>query len=103
MINFSIVCGAMASSAVSSVLYLRAAAGNCAETRTSANIHCADATSFHECEFRYALPINLTINTSKQCPKSVTDCVATHSSRLKKLAPIICAEWLAEGHVILTR
>ena len=42
----------MASSAVSSVMYLREAAGNHAETRTSAYIYYGDAASFHECEFR---------------------------------------------------
>ena len=46
-------CGAnMASSAVSSVLYLRDAAGNHAETRTGAYIYYGDAASFHELEFR---------------------------------------------------
>ena len=42
----------MASSAVSSVLYLRDAAGNHAETRTGAYIYYGDAASFHELEFR---------------------------------------------------
>ena len=42
--------GAVASSAVSSVLYLRDAAGNHAETRTGACTHCGDAASFHEWE-----------------------------------------------------
>ena len=41
------VCGAMASSAVSSVLYLRDAAGNHAETRSGAYIYYGDAASFH--------------------------------------------------------
>ena len=35
-----------------SVLYLRDAAGNHAETRTGADICYGDAASFHECEFR---------------------------------------------------
>ena len=29
----------------------------------------------------YELLVNLVINTSKQCPKSVMDCVVKHSSR----------------------
>ena len=45
----------MASSAVSSVLYFRDAAGNHAETRSSAHIHYGDAASFHEWEFRTRL------------------------------------------------
>ena len=47
----------MASSAVSSVLYLRDAAGNHAETRTGAYIYYGDAASFHEWEFRTRLRI----------------------------------------------
>ena len=47
----------MASSAVSSVLYLRDAAGNHAETRSGANIYDGDAASFHEWEFRTRLRI----------------------------------------------
>ena len=42
----------MASSAVSSVLNLRDAAGNHAETRIGACIYDGDAASFHEWEFR---------------------------------------------------
>ena len=45
----------MASSAVSSVLYLRDAAGNRAETRSGAYIYYGDAASFHESEFRTRL------------------------------------------------
>ena len=45
----------MASSAVSSVLYLRDAVGNHIVTRTSENIFCGDAASFHEGEFRSRL------------------------------------------------
>ena len=52
---FSIDCGAMASSAVSSVLYLRDAAGNHVETRTGAYIYHWDAASFHERECRTRL------------------------------------------------
>ena len=49
MINFfSLDCGAMASSAVTSVLYLRDAAGNHAETRSGAYLYYGDAASFHE-------------------------------------------------------
>ena len=51
----------------------------------------------------YALLVNLVINTPKLCPKSVTDCVVTHSSRHKKLASIICANLLTEDHPVLTR
>ena len=47
----------MASSAVSSVLYLRDAAGNHAETRSGAHIYHGDAASFHEWEFRTRLRI----------------------------------------------
>ena len=47
----------MASSAVSSVLYLRDAAGNQAETRTGARIYYGDAASFHEWGFRTRLRI----------------------------------------------
>ena len=49
--------GAVASSAVSSVLHLRDAAGNHGETRTGAYTHCGDAASFHEREFRTRLRI----------------------------------------------
>ena len=42
--------------------------------------------------FDYALLVNMVISTSKRCPKSVTDCVVTHSSRHKKLASIVCAK-----------
>ena len=49
---FQFHCGAMASSAVSSVLCLRDAAGNYAETRTGACIYYGDAARFHEWEFR---------------------------------------------------
>ena len=53
VINFqSFVCGAMASCAVSSLLYIRCAAGNNAEMRTGAYIYYGDAASFHEWEFR---------------------------------------------------
>ena len=58
MINFfSFVCGATASSAVSSVLCSGDAAGNHAETRSGAYIYCGDAASFHEWEFRTRLHI----------------------------------------------
>ena len=58
MINFfSFDCGAMASSAVSAMLYLRDAAGNHAETRSGAYIYYGDAASFHEWEFRTRLRI----------------------------------------------
>ena len=55
--QFLFVCGAMVSSAVSSVLYLRDAAGNHAETRSGAYISYRDAISFHEWEFRTRLRI----------------------------------------------
>ena len=51
----------------------------------------------------YAKLVKLVIHTSKQCPKSATGYVAMHSSRHKKLASIICANWLMEDHVVLTR
>ena len=47
----------MASSADSSVLYVRDAPGNHAETRTGAYIYNGDAASFHEWEFRARLRI----------------------------------------------
>ena len=50
-------CVAMASSAVSSVLYLRDAGGNHSGTRTGACIYHGDAASFHEWEFRTRLRI----------------------------------------------
>ena len=40
----------------------------------------------------YALLVKLVINTLRRCQKSVTDRVATHSSRHKKLASIISAK-----------
>ena len=58
MIHFPLILsGAMASSAVSSVLYWRDAAGNHAETRTGAKIYFGDAASFHERAFRTRLRI----------------------------------------------
>ena len=45
----------MASSAVSSVLYLRDAAGSHAETRSGAHIYYGDAAIFHEWEVRTRL------------------------------------------------
>ena len=47
----------MASSAVSSVLYLHDAAGNQTETRTGAYTFYGDAASFHEWEFRTRLRV----------------------------------------------
>ena len=47
----------MASSAVSSALHLRDAAGNHAETRSGAYIYHGDAASFYEWEFRTRLRI----------------------------------------------
>ena len=47
----------MASSAVSSVFFLRDAAGNHAERRAGAYIYYGDAASFHEWEFRTRLRI----------------------------------------------
>ena len=47
----------MDSSAVSSVLYLRHAAGNHAETRSGAYIYYGDAACVHKCEFRTRLRI----------------------------------------------
>ena len=46
----------------------------------------------------YELLVNMVINTSKQCQKS-----ATHLSRHKKLASIICVMLLTEDNVVLTR
>ena len=53
--QFCFFCGAMASSAVSSVLYQNDIAGNYAETCTGAYIFFGDAASFHEWEFRTRL------------------------------------------------
>ena len=93
MIHFPLILsGAMASSAVSSVLYIRDAAGNHAETRTGAYIHFGDSASFHEWEFRTRLRVAGKSGDQhiEAMSKSVMDCVATHSSRHKKLASIIC-------------
>ena len=50
----------------------------------------------------FALLVNLVISTLKRCQKTVTDCVATHSSWHKELASIICAKLLMEDHVVST-
>ena len=55
MIHFSLILGGALASPVSSVLHLRGAAGNHAETRTGAYIYNGDAASFHEWEFRTRL------------------------------------------------
>ena len=84
----------MASPVVSSVLYLRDAAGNHAETRTGPYIYDGDTASFHEWNFALdcALLVNLVTNTLKRCLKSVMDCVATVPSRHRKLASESCAK-----------
>ena len=46
--------------------------------------------------------LKLVISTSKQCPKSVTDCVVTQSTRHKKLASMICTKLLTEDSAVLT-
>ena len=52
----------------------------------------------------HALLACLVINTVKQCRKSVMDCVATHSSRHKKLASIIfCVKLSMEDQAVSTR
>ena len=86
--SLSFNCGAMASSPVSSVLYLRDVAGNHAETRSGAYIYCGDVASFHEWEFRTQLRIAGKNGDQdiENCPKSVTDYVATHPSWHMKLA-----------------
>ena len=104
--QFLFVCGAMVSSAVSSVLCLRDAAGNHAETRSGACIYYGDEASFHEWEFRTRLRIAGKTGdqyTSKQYPESVTDYVTTHASQHKKLASTIYVKFLMEDLVILTR
>ena len=53
----SFTCGVMASSAVSSVLYLRDAAGKHAETHSGAHIHYGDAARSHDWEFRTRLRV----------------------------------------------
>ena len=85
----------MASSAVSSVLYLRDAAGNHAETLQVqiSTLETQQVSTNGNFALDFALLVKLVINTSKRCPKSVTDCVVTHSSRHKKLDSIICAKW----------
>ena len=50
----------------------------------------------------HALLVNLVINTLERCLKSVMDCVATLSSRHRKLASIICAKLSVEDHEVLT-
>ena len=99
---FSFNCGAMDSSPVSSVLYLRNADGNHAETRSGAYIHYGDAASFHKWEFRTRLRIagKLAINTPKRCPKSVTDHVVMHLLQHKKLASITCAKLSMEDRMM---
>ena len=58
LIHFPLILsGAMASSAVCSVLNLRDAGGNDAETRAGAYIYYADAASFHEWVLRTRLRI----------------------------------------------
>ena len=60
----------MASSAVSSVLYVRDAAKNHAETRTGAHMYHGDAASFHEWEFRNLLRIAVKIG--EQCIEAMS-------------------------------
>ena len=46
---------------------------------------------------------NPNLNTPRlRCPSSVMDCVATHSSRHRKSASIICVKSLTEDHVVTT-
>ena len=47
----------------------------------------------------FVSPEELVINIFKRCQKSVMDCVATLSSRHKKLASIIFVNLLTEDHV----
>ena len=67
------------SSAVSSVLYLRDAAGNHAETLAGVHIYYGDAASFHEWEFRTRLRIagKSGDQSIEAMSKSVMDCVVT--------------------------
>ena len=51
----------------------------------------------------YAVLVNLVICKLKRRLKHVMDCVATLSSRYKKLASIICAQLSVEDHVVSTR
>ena len=94
----------MASSAVSSVLYLRVAAGNHTETRSGASsiAEIQQVFTYGNFALDYALLVKLVINTSKQCPKSVTEYVVVHSSH-KKSASIVCAKLMKDDHVVLTR
>ena len=102
---FSFNFGAMASSTVSSVLFLRDAAGNHAE---NVQVHIStmemqQVSTNGNSALDFALLVELVMNTSKQRPKSVTDCGVMHSSRDKELAPIICAKLLTEYCVVSTR
>ena len=75
----------MASSAVSSVLYLRDAAGNHAD-RVQAHTSTMEAQQVSmngNSALDYALKVNLVIKTLKRCLKTVMDCVATLLSRHK--------------------
>ena len=79
---FSFGCGAMASSAVSSVLYLRDAAVHTSITEVQrASTNCNYALDF-------ARLVKLATNTSKHRPKCVTDYVSRH----KKLTSMTCAK-----------
>ena len=51
----------------------------------------------------FALLEGLVTNISKRCQMSATDCVATRSPQLKRLASIICAKLLTEDRVVSTR
>ena len=96
----------MASSVVSSVLYLRDAAGNHAETRSGAYIYCGDAASFHEWEFRTRLRIAGATGEQyieAMSTVSVTDYVVIHLLPHKKLASITFAKLSMEDRVVSTR
>ena len=90
---FSFGCGAMASSAVSSVLCLRDAAVHTSIAEVQrASTNCNYALDF-------ARQVKLATNTSKHCPKSVTGCVSRH----KKLTSMTCAKFSKVDRVVLTR
>ena len=101
--DFSLtLSGAMASSAVFSVLYVHNEVGNQAVTSTGAHTHYGDATNVHGWEFRTRLRIAGKTGDQYIEAKPM-DCVVMHSSQHKKLASIICVKLSMEDRVVSTR
>ena len=94
--HFSFVSGAMASSAISSILCSRDVAENRPETRTDAYINYGDAGSFHEWKFRTRLHIvgrkgyQYTEAMSKVCARLRGDAIiAAYEAGFENLREII--------------